>query len=444
MKGELQLFILWEKARKGEARILDDLRKRFEVLCVRELRFEGDPLTFWRRFYGPALVNAQRKAKSCGTGPFLLVVVRDPAPAYEEMILLGRRHLWNAGMVKLKDQYRNWVGRKHRVHGTCAPEEFARDILALTGHPASEWESGPPPEPWRFQLPEYWRMDTGDGYDADLLPEPSWDAADPTLLRGEVFLEGKYINDTFRNCTANGRSCVEKISSKAAWSVRNEFDIGRKIHAAAPAVTPEFHAYRYFPVPQPRASVAAEKIAGPALTELLRRGLSPAQADSFAADLLTLADALRTTGIVHRDLFTDNLLLGADGHLKAIDWQLAIERDRYQEDDWVRRHWKFRYVVFGVNRDLPLGHWNDFRALAAVLAQFPQTKAVAAARERLLAEADGMTFAAPPNTAERIKLFGYAISLRLQMLLRGKRHRKYAQLERRYRTIVKRPAGGNR
>ena len=90
------------------------------------------------------------------------------------------------------------------------------------------------------------------------------------------------------------------------------------------------------------------------------------------------------------------------------------------------------------------GDWNDFRALAAVLAQFPQTKAVAAARERLLAEADGMTFAAPPNIAERLKLFGYAISLRLQMLLRGKRHRKYAQLERRYRTIVKRPACGNR
>ena len=280
------------------------------------------------------------------------------------------------------------------------------------------------------------------GYDADLLPEPGWDAADPTLLPGEVFLEGKYINDTFRNCTVNGRSCVEKISSKAVWSVRNEFDIGRKIHAAATAVTPEFLAYRYFPAPMPRASVAAEKIAGPDLTELLRRGLSTAQADSFAADLLTLADALRTTGIVHRDLFTDNLLLGADGHLKAIDWQLAIERDRYQEDDWVRRHWKFRYVVFGVNRDLPLGHWNDFRALAAVLAQFPQTKAVAAARERLLAEAEGMTFAAPPNIAERLKLFGYAVSLRLQMLLRGKRHRKYAQLERRYRTIVKRPAGG--
>ena len=437
MSGELQLFVLWEKARRGEARILADLRSRFEVLCVREMRFEGDPQTFWRRFYGPALVNAARKANSCGTGPFLLVVVRDPQPDYKEMNLLGRRHFWNAGMVELKDRYRNWVGRKHRVHGTCAPEEFARDILALTGHPASEWETGLPPEPWSFRLPEYWRMDAGGEYDPDLLPEPVWETDDPAILPLGTFLENKYINDTFRRCEHNGRPCVEKFSSKAVWSIRNEFDLGRRIHAAAPTVTPEFYAYRYFPAPQPRASVAAEQIAGPCLSELLKCGITDAQADGFAADLLSLANALRTTGIVHRDLFADNLMLGADGHLKAIDWQLAIDRDRYQEDDWVRRHWKFRYVVFGVNRDLPLGHWNDFMALAAVLAQFPPTRAVTAARERLLSEAKEMTFAAPPNAMERLKLFGYAISLRLQMLLRGKRHRKYAQLERRYRTIVK-------
>ena len=182
--------------------------------------------------------------------------------------------------------------------------------------------------------------------------------------------------------------------------------------------------------------LVTEKVAGPTLTELLARGVTDAQADVFAADVGRLADALKETGIVHRDLFSDNLLLGADGHLKAIDWQLAVDRDDYREDPWVARHWKFRYVVFGVNRELGLGVWNDFHALGKILAQLPQTETVRAVAARLAAEAPSQAISAPPDALTRLKLRLYALSLRCQMLLRGKSHRKYAQLERRLRTIT--------
>ena len=246
-----------------------------------------------------------------------------------------------------------------------------------------------------------------------------------------VLLENKYINDVFYTGLFRGRPCIVKCSSKCPWSIGNEYRLAKRMFAAAPAVVAEPLAVEE----GARAMVVTERVAGPSLTELLAAGLSDARADAFAADVLTLARALKKTGIVHRDLFPDNLLLGADGHLKAIDWQLAIDRNDFREDPWVRRHWKFRYVVFGVNRELGLGVWNDFHALGKVLARFPQTAAVKAASAVLAAESSGMTFGDPPDFWTRFRLWMYGCSLRLQMMLRGKRHHKYPQLLNRWRTV---------
>ena len=256
-----------------------------------------------------------------------------------------------------------------------------------------------------------------------------------TQIEGaRVILENKYINDRFLEGRWRGVACIVKESSKAVWSIGNEYRMGSAMHAAAPTVVARPLVWRHA-ADGSSAWVATEKVAGPSLAELLEKGLSTAQADAFAADILTLARALGSLGILHRDLFADNLLLDSDGHLKAIDWQLAIDRALPREDPWVKRHWKFRYVVFGVNRDLGLGVWNDFLALARLLARFPQTEAVRAARAELEAGAGAMTYADPPRGLDRIRLWLYGLSLRMQMLLRGRRHRKYAQLERRWRTV---------
>lgn len=261
----------------------------------------------------------------------------------------------------------------------------------------------------------------------------------------QVCLEDKYINDVFYSGVYRGRACMVKCSSKCPWSIGNEFELSRRIYAAAPEVVAEplaqgtdFAAVAKV-APRgkgkPLAWVATAKLAGPSLSELLARGISDAEADSFAADILRLARALKGTGIVHRDLFADNLLLDADGHLKAIDWQLAIDRHDYREDPWVARNWKFRYVVFGVNRELGLGVWNDFHALDKLLAKFPSTAAVQSARRELAADMESMAFAAPPGRLDRLRLWLYGCSLRLQMWMRGRGHRKYRQLERRWLTI---------
>lgn len=433
MARELQLFVLWPKARAAEERILSDLRRETQVLYVGELRFEGDMAQAYRRFYGPQLPDARRKVKGCGTGAFLLVIVADDRPDYRT-ILVNRR--WpvfcNARMNALKQRYREWAGRHHRVHGTQSAFEFARDVLILTGHPASAWEAGVPAGEIRPVLPTGWCAVSAEEpfAAAEVLPGHV-----PALEDRKLFLENKYINDTFHTGLFNGRPAVEKTSTKAVWSIGNEYRLGCRMYAAAPHVIPRPLAWRYAGDGS-SASVVTARVKGPSLTELLARGLSADEADRYAADLDALAEALRTTGILHRDLFPDNFLLDDDGHLKVIDWQLAIDRKNYLEDPWVVKHWKFHYVVFGVNRELGLGRWNDWQALGKILAAFPQTARVTALRERLAREEQTMTFAAPPPRGTRFKLRLYALSLRLQMLLRGRRHRKYAQLERRWRTIV--------
>lgn len=429
---ELHLFVIWPKALFVARRVMEDLRRETEVVFEGRARFPGDAALAYRRFYGPALPDAARKVANCGAGEFLYAVVRDSRPVYATVDAGGHAPVnCNTHMLALKTKYREWAGRRHRVHGTVSPREFARDVMMLTGRPAEEWERGAPAGALAPRLPEFWTCTRGGKSAPCFAGEDAPAVADKT-----VFLRNKYINDVFWEGTFRGVPCIEKSSDKAVWSIGNEFKTASRMYAAAPEVVAEPLLWT-FAGDGRRASVATARVGGPPLSRLLAEGpLDGARADAFAADVLRLADALRATGVVHRDLFADNLLLGADGHLKAIDWQLAVDRNDYREDPWVERHWKFRYVVFGVNRELGLGVWNDFAALEKVLAEFPQTAAVAAARARLAREAPEMAFSAPPDAWTKMRLRLYAASLRVQMLLKGRGHRKYAQLERRWRTAA--------
>ena len=430
--SELHLLILWPKARRAERRILADIPKHAEIVWKGELSFPGDPALAYRRFYGPSLPNERRKLTTCGAGPFLVVVVRDSAPRYEVSNDSGRKPmLCNLTLLGMKTCYRKWTGSGHRVHGTLSPAEFARDIAILTGHTAEEWERGVPAGPFTPCLPEGWTAESTLNPFARGLSQPG---PKPEIRDARVFLENKYINDRFLEGTWKGIPCVVKESSKAVCSIGNEYKMNAAVYGIAPNVVPMPLAWHFAPDGR-SAFVVTEKVSGPSLTELLARGLTRNEADCFAEDIRELAIALKQTGILHRDLFSDNLLVGADGHLKAIDWQLAVDRNLYREDPWVKRNWKFRYVVFGVNRELGLGVWNDFHALGKILAQFTQTEKVRSVAAELATVASGMAFSAPPKGMDRLRLWLYGCSLRLQMLIRGRKHRKYAQLERRWRTV---------
>ena len=426
MKSELHLFVLWEKARRVESRILEDLgrQKDIEVIGKWEFAFSGPAAVAYPAFYGGKKpLDGRLKVRKCGGGGFLLIVVRNLNPSYGSRWARDEKYyIANELMYDLKVRYREWAGRKHRVHSTTSQKEFARDIFLLTGHTADEWERGVPND-IRLNIPEKaeWRM-VVDGVGADM-----------GLSGCRVLMENKYINDVFFEGQFKGRDSVIKCSSKCAWSIGNEFRLASRLFAAAPSVVAEPLAV-WTSDDGRRAFVVTEKVSGPSLTELLERGVTDVQADAFAEDILALAGALERTGILHRDIYTDNFLLGADGHLKVIDFQMSIDRNDYREDPWVASHPKFLYVVFGVNHNTPCGCWDDRAALDAVLALLPATDAVKQAR-RKLASMPEIAFTARPPLGARLTLGAYAVSLMIQSHVPWRSRKRRNQARKRLATI---------
>lgn len=247
------------------------------------------------------------------------------------------------------------------------------------------------------------------------------------------FLENKTVNDIFYAGLYRSRPCIVKCTTKAADALLQEYKFLQRLHRTAPVCVPEPFAF-WKDENASRAFLIMEKVSGPPLSELLTRGLPCAQQVTFAEDLLRLAETLSSEGIVHRDLFADNLLLGADGHLKAIDFQFAIDRRAPHESRWMTRNWKYRYVVFGVNHDLGIGVWNDPAAIAKIIDAFGDFPARQRTAEDLKRRAEAASFCAPPTGPVRLKLLLYRQSLRLQLLLRPhtseKRNRLLHRLKR--------------
>ena len=249
------------------------------------------------------------------------------------------------------------------------------------------------------------------------------------------FLENKMVNDIFYEGKFKGRDCIVKCSSKAPDSILNEYALSKRVYATNPSVTPEPLAC-YATDDGRMAFIVTAKAKGLSLTELLRSGISDDAAASYASDILHLANALSATGVVHRDLFTDNLLLDADGHIKAIDFQFAIDQNNYCECRWMQRNWKYRYVVFGVNHDLGLGVWNDAEALVRILTMLPQVDAVKSAVFRLSKCGKDGSFKAPPGILCRCAIFFYAVSLGAQLLLKKDNFKKRDRIRNRLSRIA--------
>ncbi|MBS7286617.1 MAG: hypothetical protein KIH06_05075 [Kiritimatiellae bacterium] len=252
------------------------------------------------------------------------------------------------------------------------------------------------------------------------------------------FLENKMVNDIFYEGRFNGRPCIVKCSSKAPDSIKNEYDLSLRIFRHSPSVTPEPLAY-WMSDDNRAAFVVTAKIMGYSLTELIAKGLSPNDVDRVADDILMLLRALENTNVVHRDLFTDNLFLDSDGHLKAIDFQFAIDRTNYRECEWMQKNRKYQYVVFGVNHDLGLGVWNDAAALLRITEKLPQSPKTKEVMEKLRKSFTNGLFRAPPDVMTKIKLWFYALSLVMQKFLHRKDAAKCARLEtrlNRMRSIV--------
>lgn len=135
MKPEVHLFIIWEKARVIQEKILEDIAKHFTILKKYEITWTKKlvPLNY-RRFCGTRLGNAlDIKIEQCGKGEFLLCVIRDEDPIYEARDTFHGREFVNVKMFDAKFRYRNWSGLNIGVHATDNERETNHDLTLLIG-----------------------------------------------------------------------------------------------------------------------------------------------------------------------------------------------------------------------------------------------------------------------------------------------------------------------
>jgi serine/threonine protein kinase len=237
------------------------------------------------------------------------------------------------------------------------------------------------------------------------------------------FLESKTVNDIFYEGMFKNRPCIVKCSSRAPDAICNEYRVMRQLYEVDTGVFPEPYACCVSKDGR-LAFVAMERLSGDTAVDP-------------AGDFVRMAKALEKTGIVHRDILK-NILPGADRHLKLIDFQFAVDRNNYQESSYMRRNPKYLYTVFGVQKSLWLGAWNDCTELLIALRLYkvPEDNPAYA---KLLSMEQGMFFCPPIGWFVRLRLLFYKISLRLQHAFAvGKKRQAIA---RRLETLSSSPGG---
>jgi hypothetical protein len=139
--GEIHIFILWESLASLREAVLHELGERFKVLRV--FRVHWTRSLFARnlsRFYGQRLPPGCHKESTTGTGPFTLVVVRDPKPVYELRHKNGHGVSVNLNTFELKNKYRSVDGELNPIHASDTAQEARHDLSLLLGIGEKELE----------------------------------------------------------------------------------------------------------------------------------------------------------------------------------------------------------------------------------------------------------------------------------------------------------------
>lgn len=132
--SELHLFILWERARYQQEKILADIREHFSIVKMYEITWTPDLVSSnLTRFYGENLPSHSDKEQECGTGAFLLVIVKDENPNYAYRETSHGKERVNINMFDGKARYRSWTGGGHKIHGTNTTQETNHNLTLLLG-----------------------------------------------------------------------------------------------------------------------------------------------------------------------------------------------------------------------------------------------------------------------------------------------------------------------
>lgn len=129
---EVHLFILWEKSLYQKDRIVKDIESNFLVLKKYSIVWDSDNFSEnISRFYGQNLPSHSYKEAECGTGEFVLILVKDLNPKYEYRETSNKKQLVNTNTFDAKNKYRMWTKGGHKIHSTNTIHETKHDLYLL-------------------------------------------------------------------------------------------------------------------------------------------------------------------------------------------------------------------------------------------------------------------------------------------------------------------------
>lgn len=130
----LYLFIIWNKALFARNKILNDLRKDFEIVTNIYVEWKKECFeSNLQSFYGRKISNVKDKIDCIGTGKFNVIVVKDNNPNVASRKTHDGDIIVNTNVFDRKDLYREWTGRSFRIHSSSNKEEFQHDMVVLFG-----------------------------------------------------------------------------------------------------------------------------------------------------------------------------------------------------------------------------------------------------------------------------------------------------------------------
>lgn len=154
-KAELHLFIIWQKARHAEQKIIDDISANFSILNIHEILWQEQLFNEnLSRFYGANLPCDSHKENEIGKGSFLLVVVVDENPSYQvRQVKAKRTAKVNVNTFDTKKRYRSWASSNKEkptslVHSSNTKFEASHDLTLLLGVNAEDFFNNHNGLPW--------------------------------------------------------------------------------------------------------------------------------------------------------------------------------------------------------------------------------------------------------------------------------------------------------
>lgn len=131
---DLQLFVIWSRARKHEDRITSMIAEEFRILARFEVQWSTARMeNNFERLYATGVGVGSGKSEDAGTDPFILMVVEDLAPCYQyRRNVSGFLEVTSVRAARVKRAARDLAGG-YTVHSSNAIGEFFRDATLMLG-----------------------------------------------------------------------------------------------------------------------------------------------------------------------------------------------------------------------------------------------------------------------------------------------------------------------